>query len=101
MALMTSSMDQQNVLTISIQGRFDYHSVSKFRYQYETQQAKPKAYVIDLTQTTTMDSTALGLLLHLRNMVGSEVSITIKKPNEIICKVLEVSQINRLFEIEH
>lgn len=100
MALMTSIMDNNKVLTISIKGRFDYHSVTKFRYQYEILSQRPKRYIIDLTETTAMDSTALGLLLHLKNLVGSDVKVTLKQPNESIAKVLKISQLDRLFHID-
>jgi anti-sigma B factor antagonist len=56
--------------------------------------------VVDLTQTTFIDSTALGVLLgaleSLRNQGGT---LSVVSSDEAILRVFEVSGLHRIFEI--
>ena len=50
--------------TIKIIGRFDFSSQRDFRNAYQQQHAKK--FVVDLSQTEYIDSSALGMLLLLK-----------------------------------
>ena len=89
-------------LTIHIDGRFDFNLHKDFRELYSSYNAdsRIKEYVIDLTETKYMDSSALGMLLLLREYAGGDGNnILIKGCNSEIKEILEISNFDRLFKI--
>lgn len=88
-------------LTIQVQGRFDFSVHQEFRASYERQKAKPSQYVIDLKDTIYLDSSALGMLLLLRDHAGGVSSrIRIINCNNDIRKILTISNFGQLFSID-
>lgn len=88
-------------LTIKIQGRFDFSVHQEFRSAYESQKQKSQQYIIDLRDTVYLDSSALGMLLLLRDHAGGVTSrIKIVNPNHDIRKILTISNFGQLFAIE-
>ncbi|WP_277962275.1 STAS domain-containing protein [Pseudomonas sp. RIT-To-2] len=88
-------------LTISIQGRFDFGSHQDFRNAYERVNERPEAYRIDLKQTTYLDSSALGMLLLLRDHAGGEsAKVRLVNSNSDVKKILAISNFDKLFEIQ-
>jgi len=87
-------------LTISIQGRFDFSRHLEFRDCYENLSMDPVSYCLDLGETTYLDSSALGMLLLLRDRVGGDRScIEIINCSPDIKKVLTISNFQQLFSI--
>ena len=87
-------------LTIAIKGRFDFGSHQAFRDAYERFYKVPQVYIVDLKETTYMDSSALGMLLLLRDHAGgdnSEVRIINSSPD--VRKILAISNFDKLFDI--
>lgn len=88
-------------LTIQVQGRFDFSVHQEFRASYERQKVKPHQYIIDLKDTIYLDSSALGMLLLLRDHAGGVSSrIKIANCNNDIRKILTISNFGQLFSIE-
>jgi HptB-dependent secretion and biofilm anti anti-sigma factor len=87
-------------LTISIDGRFDFSSHQEFRKAYEDVAKKPDLYIVDMNTTTYLDSSALGMLLLLRDYAGGDhANIRIVRCNEDVKKILTISNFEQLFEI--
>ncbi len=87
-------------LVIDIVGRFDFSAHQDFRNAYEDLEDKPQSYAIDMANTTYLDSSALGMLLLLRDHAGGEgASIRIMNCNEDVRKILTISNFGRLFQI--
>ena len=87
-------------LNICIDGRFDFSSHQEFRRAYEGVSGDPSKYVVDLRETTYLDSSALGMLLLLRDHAGGdEADIAIVNCNEDVKKILTISNFEQLFEI--
>lgn len=87
-------------LTISIQGRFDFGAHQEFRDAYERVSLSPKRYVIDLDGTTYLDSSALGMLLLLRDHAGGDrAQISLVNCNPDVRKILAISNFGQLFQI--
>lgn len=87
-------------LTITIQGRFDFNAHQAFRDAYQRTDCTPKRYVIDLASATYLDSSALGMLLLLRDHAGSDkADIRLINCNPDVRKVLSVSNFEQLFSI--
>ncbi|WP_300626812.1 STAS domain-containing protein [Pseudomonas sp.] len=87
-------------LTIAIKGRFDFGSHQAFREAYERFYEVPQAYVVDLKETTYMDSSALGMLLLLRDHAGGDESdVGVINSNPDVRKILAISNFDKLFDI--
>ena len=96
----TSNMDG-STLTIAVSDKFDFSVHQDFRLSYETKNPKPSAFVVDLGNTTYLDSSALGMLLLLRDFAGeNNGNIKIVNCNEDIKKILEISNFEQLFQIQ-
>jgi anti-anti-sigma factor len=100
MAVMTDLSTDGRGLTIAIKGRFDFGKHLAFREAYERQSAKLDYFVIDLKETTYVDSSALGMLLMLRDHAGGEDSdIRVVNASSDVRKILAISNFDRLFDI--
>ncbi|MBI6910751.1 STAS domain-containing protein [Pseudomonas sp. SIMBA_059] len=87
-------------LTIAITGRFDFGSHQQFREAYERFYKVPDAYTVDLKQATYLDSSALGMLLLLRDHAGGDDSqVTLINCSPDVRKILAISNFDKLFDI--
>ena len=68
MAITANSSADGQELTIYVEGRFDFGAHQEFRDAYERIDSSPRRYVVDLKNTTYLDSSALGMLLLLRDL---------------------------------
>jgi len=94
------SQDGQK-LTIHVQGRFDFSSLQSFRNAYEKAESKVPAYIVDLKESDYLDSSALGMLLALRDYAGGdEASIRIVNCNPDVKKILVITKLDELFAVE-
>lgn len=88
-------------LTIKVQGRFDFSSLQQFRNAYEKVNPKPKSFVVDLTESEYLDSSALGMLLALRDYAGGDESnIRVIGANPDVKKILVITKLDELFKVE-
>ncbi|MCP8464871.1 STAS domain-containing protein [Pseudomonas sp. ZM23] len=100
MAITSVPTDDGQGLTIVIQGRFDFGAHQEFRDAYERVDITPKRYVVDLQGATYLDSSALGMLLLLRDHAGGEsAQISLVNCNPDVRKILAISNFEQLFEI--
>lgn len=94
-----SSTSEGNKHIINIQGRFDFSLQGEFRQSYE--QAPPSSnFVLDFSGAEYIDSSALGMLLLLRDYAGGDsgkVEIVHCRPE--IKNILEISNFQKLFSI--
>jgi anti-anti-sigma factor len=91
--------DDGQQLTISIIGRFDFASHQTFRAAYENKPGGLR-YVVDLRGASYLDSSALGMLLLLRDHAGGERSrISISNCSADVGKILAISNFNKLFKV--
>jgi len=89
-----------NSLVIQVQGRFDFSEHEAFRQCYESEEPKPQKYVVDLRQTSYLDSSALGMLLLLRDFAGGdEASVEIINCSQDVKKIFSISNFDQLFAI--
>jgi anti-anti-sigma factor len=95
----TLSADQKE-LVMEIGGRFDFNLHHQFRRAYHGLPATTR-FVVDLRNTTYMDSSAMGMLLLLREYAGKEnAKIRLINCSPEIKKVLAVSNMDKLFPLE-
>jgi len=95
----TSSREGSTV-TIRISGHFGFPAYRPFREAYVTNPAGTR-YVVDLHGTEYMDSSALGMLLVLREHAGGErAAIRIEKARPEVRQILQTAHFDRLFTID-
>ncbi len=101
MAITSTVSADGSQVTIYIQGRFDFSSHQEFRNAYEKLSKVPNRYRVDLQGTSYLDSSALGMLLLLRDHAGGERSeIEIINCSQDVKKILMISNFEQLFAIQ-
>jgi anti-anti-sigma factor len=100
MAITSLPSSDGQELTIMIQGRFDFGAHQAFRNAYENASSSPQRFIVDLKETTYLDSSALGMLLLLRDHAGGDSSqISLLNCNPDVRKILAISNFEQLFKI--
>lgn len=100
MAITSLPSSDGQELTILIQGRFDFGAHQEFRNAYECVNSTPQRYAIDLKDTTYLDSSALGMLLLLRDHAGGDnAQVRLLNCNPDVRKILAISNFEQLFTI--
>lgn len=100
MAITTKRSNDGETLTIRIDGRFDFSSHQAFREAYENSDKLPQQYVVDMSETTYLDSSALGMLLLLRDYAGGDqADVCIASCNADVRRILTISNFEQLFDI--
>lgn len=94
------SSDGKNI-TIKIGNKFNYSSHTDFRASYSGEKDMEISYIVDMQDTDYMDSSALGMLLLLREHVANDQNrVSIINCNTEISNILEISNFNMLFDIK-
>ncbi|HTF83986.1 MAG TPA: STAS domain-containing protein [Cellvibrio sp.] len=100
MAITSTVSADGNQVTIYIQGRFDFSSHQEFRAAYEKLPKTPTHFRVDLQGTSYLDSSALGMLLLLRDFAGGDkANIEITNCSADVKKILTISNFEQLFTI--
>jgi len=88
---------------INIAGRFDYKVSQDFRDSYrQVPGQEGVSYYIDLSAANYMDSSALGMLLLLREHAKCHRGkVFIERPSKQIDNILKVANFEQLFTIEY
>lgn len=90
-----------SVLTIRISGRFDFSGHDEFRKIYESLADIPEKILIDFEEATYLDSSALGMLLMLRDWAGTETArVRIINSSSSVRGILAMANFAELFEID-
>ncbi|WP_225772775.1 STAS domain-containing protein [Pseudomonas sp. Marseille-Q5115] len=93
--------DDGKELTIRIDGRFDFGCHQAFRDSYERVNTKPSSFIIDLKDTNYLDSSALGMLLLLRDHGGGDsAKVRLINASADTRKILAISNFDKLFDIQ-
>lgn len=86
-------------LSISIKGRFDFSILQEFRDAYSDKVDSGSTFVVDLAQTEYIDSSALGMLLNMKNHLGiadREIEIHNCQPN--LMKFFNIAHFDKKFK---
>lgn len=95
-----SATTNGNAITIKVSGRFDFSSHQEFRQIYESVTPDVTEYTVDMSEATYLDSSALGMLLLMRDHAGGDnANIQIVNCNEDVKKILTISNFGQLFKI--
>jgi len=100
MAIEVDRSGKGGVPRIRVRGVFDFSMHEAFRQALEGLNGATGC-VVDLSDTEALDSSALGMLLVLRDRLGGDaarVRITGARPE--IRRILEISRFDKLFVLE-
>jgi len=92
-----------NKATIYMSGRFDFNVQRAFKDAYDPQlnNAAVNAIEVDLAGVNYLDSSALGMLLMLRERAAAaDKSLKLCKPSSNVSQILEIANFSKLFAIE-
>ena len=86
-------------ITIKVSGRFDFAVQNEFRdCYYDAGEDKNVKFIIDMSSTNYMDSSALGMLLMMREYLGgNSADISISNCSSDIKNILTVANFQSLF----
>ncbi|WP_265948109.1 STAS domain-containing protein [Dechloromonas sp. A34] len=95
-------LKEANKTVIKLNGRFDFNTHREFRAAYEplVSDADTHAVIVDFSGVDYLDSSALGMLLMLRDKLGGagkEVALTGVRGN--VKQVLDIANFGKLFPI--
>lgn len=100
MAITTNLSNEGSLLTISVKGRFDFSTLQNFRGAYEKVLPKPNKFIVDLKESEYLDSSALGMLLALRDYSGGDkADISVINCNPDVKKILVITKLDELFSV--
>jgi len=100
---MHTSVEQGNgKAVIKLSGRFDFNSHREFRASYENLLGRNelKEFVVDLSGVDYLDSSALGMLLLLRDKLAAESkAVALANCQSSVRQVLDIANFGKLFKI--
>ncbi len=101
---MQTKVEQENgKVVVKLSGRFDFNSHREFRAAYEELLGRgdTREFVVDLGGVDYLDSSALGMLLLLRDKVGAEnKSVALANCKGNVRQVLDIANFGKLFQID-
>ncbi len=91
---------EAGLLRIKIVGRFDFGVHNEFREATKRAESGVQKIEVDLSNTDYLDSSALGMLLVLRDKVaGNREAIRIVGARAEVRKILEIANFDKLFTV--
>ncbi|OGT22210.1 MAG: anti-anti-sigma factor [Gallionellales bacterium RIFOXYB12_FULL_54_9] len=87
---------------IKLAGRFDFndHRSIKGAYEPALQQAGIRKMEIDLADIEYLDSSALGMLMLMRERVlAAGKTVVLSKPSKTVAQILDIANFSKLFTI--
>jgi|TARA_B100000745_G_scaffold111602_1_gene71761 anti-anti-sigma factor len=101
MGVSTQVKQNDKAIVITVSGRFDFSVHRDFRECYKELNHPGFEYRVNLQQTEYLDSSALGMLLLLKQHAEkNKGSIVIEEPSEPIRKILQIAHFERFMAIE-
>jgi len=101
MSIVVGTSDDGKVTTIVINGRFDFSLHGEFRKAYKDRGVNAGQYIVDLKNTDYLDSSALGMLLLLKEHAeGNSSGLKIINVNNEIREILNIASFDKLFVME-
>lgn len=101
MSIETSVTTDNQILIISVIGKFDFNLLNEFRQAYTNNTADFVKVIIDMRRTLTIDSSALGMLLNMQrylNKFNTEINIINCNPD--VFKIFDITHFDEKFNIE-
>ncbi|VAX07706.1 Anti-sigma F factor antagonist (spoIIAA-2); Anti-sigma B factor antagonist RsbV [hydrothermal vent metagenome] len=98
MSVKTTVSPDGNEITLHISGRFDFSTHQGFVSGYKEHPKGEKSFIVDLSAADYMDSSAMGMLLQLREY-GKGGGVKLVNANDGILEILRIANFDKLFSI--
>ena len=100
MSVSATISGDNNTAIIKVSGRFDFSIHNEFRKAYKDINLNKGEYIVDLVNTEYLDSSALGMMLLLKEFAESEGSkVRISNANDEVVEILKIASFDKLFDI--
>jgi anti-anti-sigma factor len=100
MAIQVTDNGQQ--VTLAIEGRFDFSQHREFSGAYKAFEKGSKEFLVDLSRVQYMDSSAMGMLLQLREYAkkGGNDTVVLANPTPGVADILRIANFEKLFKVK-
>ena len=99
MSITTTESSDGSKVTIHVSGRFDFSAHQEFLRAYKQHPRGEKAFVVDLKNTEYMDSSAMGMLLQLRDYGAKQSTMELVNGNEGVREILRIANFDKIFKV--
>ncbi len=100
MSVTSTVSADKNEVTIHMTGRFDFSTHRDFVSAYKEHPKGEISFVVDLKGADYMDSSAMGMLLQLREYGKNGKDVRLVNGNDGIREILRIANFDKLFTIE-
>ena len=99
MSITTTLSDDQTVMNIVLPERFNFDVHSELRQACKDNK-KIKKFILNLKNTNYIDSSALGMILQLKEQAGdTNDSVQIVNANGNVKEILEIANFDKIIKI--
>lgn len=99
MSITSSESSDGKKVTIHVSGRFDFAAHQEFLRAYKQHPRGEKAFAVDLKNTEYMDSSAMGMLLQLRDYGAKDQAMELINGNEGVREILRIANFDKIFKV--
>ena len=100
MSVTINVSNEDKLATIKIDGRFDFSVHNEFRKSYNGVDLVKGEYLVDLANTGYLDSSALGMLLLLKEHADAQsATVRLVNFNDEIKEILSIASFDKLFTL--
>ena len=99
MAISSTESEDGEVVTIRVSGRFDFATHEAFLQAYRAYARGEKRYVVDLKEAGYIDSSAMGMLLQLREYSENADDVELMIGNDTVREILQIANFDKLFRV--
>lgn len=99
MTVTSNLSSDSGTVTIAVRGRFDFSTHQEFLKVYKQHPKGKKRFVVDLQQADYMDSSAMGMLLQLRDHSDKGGAVRLVNGSDGIREILRIANFDKLFDI--
>jgi len=102
MKVKTRFDDKDKLYTISVDGDFSFSLLHEFRNAYSSKEAQEaKKIIVDMRNTDTIDSSALGMLLNMQTHLNKkDGEIKIINCNRVVGNIFTITNFGKKFNVE-
>lgn len=101
MSVKSNILKQENTLEVLVEGVFNFDLLNEFRAAYDSEEKKFPNYIVNLQATTSLDSSALGMLLNMKRTLNKgDRDIRIINCQPQVKKILLISRFDKKFQID-
>ena len=99
MSVSATAREQGDEVVINVSGRFDFTIHQAFMACYKEFPQGEKCFVVDLADCEYLDSSAMGMLLQLREYGDKSAGVSLINANESVEEILRIANFDKLFRI--